>query len=566
MPTSFAQIARSALAAAFLTGAVTPASGTSLSGAYLAAMQAESRNDYVAAARYYGEALARDEDNPGLTQNAIVSNVALGDVAAAVALSERMAEIMPQHQIATMVRMADALSSDDFDQAEALIERAGDGMNPLLGGLVAGWIEVGRGDFAGAQAKFDAMNGNEALAAYGRYHKALALALAGDFVQAETILAGDEDGPLHVSRDALKAHAQILAQIAREDEAVALLDEALADGFPDARMSALRARLLADQEVVFDTVTTARDGAADAFLALAEALNAQDAERIALIHARLASHIRPDLVEASLLTADILAAEEQYELASAALAEVDPASPWYVTTELRRADTQNAAGQEEASIATLQALGEGHPDQIEVHSALGDALRGVERYADSAEAYSRAIDLIGAPQRIHWVLHYTRGIAYERSDQWDAAEADFRMALELEPDQPLVLNYLGYSMVEQKRDLDEALEMIELAVKGQQDDGYITDSLGWVLYRMGRYEEAVPHMLRAVELVPDDAVINDHLGDVLWKVGRKREADFQWRRALSLGPAEELDMDRVRRKIEVGLDEVYEEETTASDG
>ena len=176
------------------------------------------------------------------------------------------------------------------------------------------------------------------------------------------------------------------------------------------------------------------------------------------------------------------------------------------------------------------------------------------------------VDLIDTPQRIHWVLYYTRGISHERSDQWEAAEADFRMALELEPDQPLVLNYLGYSMVEQKRDLDEALAMIELAVKGQQDDGYITDSLGWVLYRMGRYEEAVPHMLRAVELVPDDAVINDHLGDVLWRVGRKREADFQWRRALSLGPAEELDMDRVRRKIEVGLDEVYEEENAASDG
>ncbi len=566
MPTIFAQIVRGALVAGFLTGAATAASGASLSGAYLAAMQAEARNDYVAAARYYGEALARDEGNPGLTQNAIVSNVALGNIPAAVALSDAMSEIMPEHQIAMMVRLADAISSDDFDQAESIMEAAGEGVNPLLGGLVAGWIEVGRGDFASAQAKFDAMDGNEALAAYGQYHKALALALAGDFVQAETILAGGEDGPLHVSRDGLMAHAEILAQIAREDEAIALLDEALADGFPDARMSALRETLVAGEEVVFDTVTSARDGAADAFLALGDALNAQDAGRIALIHSRLASHIRPDLVEASLLTADILAGEEQYDLASAALAEVDPASPWYVTTELRRADTQNAAGEEEASIATLQALGEAHPDQIEVHSALGDALRGAERYEDSAEAYTRAIDLIDAPQRIHWVLYYTRGISHERSDQWEAAEADFRMALELEPDQPLVLNYLGYSMVEQKRDLDEALAMIELAVKGQQDDGYITDSLGWVLYRMGRYEEAVPHMLRAVELVPDDAVINDHLGDVLWRVGRKREADFQWRRALSLGPAEELDMDRVRRKIEVGLDEVYEEEKAASDG
>jgi Flp pilus assembly protein TadD len=130
----------------------------------------------------------------------------------------------------------------------------------------------------------------------------------------------------------------------------------------------------------------------------------------------------------------------------------------------------------------------------------------------------------------------------------------------------MVLNYLGYSMVEQGSDLDEALAMIEQAVAGQPDDGYITDSLGWVLYRLGRYEEAVPHMLRAVELTPDDPIINDHLGDVLWKVGRNREAQFQWRRALSFGPAADLDMDRVRRKIEVGLDEVLQDEDTGTDG
>ena len=154
------------------------------------------------------------------------------------------------------------------------------------------------------------------------------------------------------------------------------------------------------------------------------------------------------------------------------------------------------------------------------------------------------------------MLYYTRGIANERAGDWPAAEADFRQALELQPDQPLVLNYLGYSLVEQRENLDEALGMIERAVRGQPDDGYITDSLGWVLYRLGRYDEAVPHMLRAVELVPDDPIINDHLGDVLWKVGRKREAEFQWRRALSFGPADDLDMDRVRRSSRSGSTQV----------
>ena len=135
---------------------------------------------------------------------------------------------------------------------------------------------------------------------------------------------------------------------------------------------------------------------------------------------------------------------------------------------------------------------------------------------------------------VHWPLYYTRGIANERAGNWPAAEADFREALKLEPDQPLVLNYLGYSMVEKQREPRRGARHDRAgASKAEPDDGYITDSLGWVLYRLGRYEEAVKPMLRAVELTPDDPVINDHLGDVLWMVGRKREAEFQWRRALS---------------------------------
>jgi Flp pilus assembly protein TadD len=328
----------------------------------------------------------------------------------------------------------------------------------------------------------------------------------------------------------------------------------------------LRDRLARGEEVAFAQITRAEDGAAEAFLTLADALNTPDSDRLALIYARLAAHIRPDLIEARLLAAEVLERHEQYVLATEALDDVPPDSPWFVTAEIRRATTQRAAGDAEAGIATLAALAGRRPDLLEVHSAHGDALRVAERYEEAAEAYTRAIELIETPQPVHWPLYFTRAIAHERAGNWPPAEADFRQALELEPDQPSVLNYLGYSLVEQRRDLEEALDMIERAVAGQPDDGYITDSLGWVYYRLGRYEEALPQMLRAVELAPVDPVINDHLGDVLWKVGREREAEFQWRRALSFGPAEDLDMDRVRRKLEVGLDVVLDEEAAETDG
>ena len=557
-------LAAAAFAAAVL--AAVPATATSLSGAYLAATQADIRNDYRAAAEYYRQALFRDPGNMPLTQNAAVALIAGGDVAAALPLAERLMAQAPGSPIAILATLADALRRDDFAAAEAALTDAGPDANPLLIGLLRGWIAAGREDFAEAAARFDAMSGNDALAAYGQYHKALALALAGDFVAAEAILAGDEAGPLHLDRGALVAHAQILAQIDRTDEAVALLDATIDGGFPDATLIGLRDRLAAGEEVAFDRIGHPRDGAAEAFLMMADGLNARDSDRLALVYARLAKHIRPDLTEASLIASEALERQGQFALAAAALTDIPGDSPWYVTAEIRRAATQRAAGEPEAAIETLAALAEARPDSIEAQAALGDHLRVAERYEEAAEAYGRAIALLGTPQPAHWSLFYSRAIAYERAKDWPPAEADFRRALELNPEQPSVLNYLGYSLVEQRRDLDEALDMIERAVAGQPDDGYITDSLGWVLYRLERYEEALPHMLRAVELEPVDPVINDHLGDVLWKVGRKREAAFQWRRALSFGPADDLDMDRLRRKIEVGLDAVYAEEAAAPSG
>jgi tetratricopeptide (TPR) repeat protein len=212
----------------------------------------------------------------------------------------------------------------------------------------------------------------------------------------------------------------------------------------------------------------------------------------------------------------------------------------------------------------LERLAETDGDLPVVQSTLGDLMRQLGRFEEAVAAYDRALAAFDDDEPGQWFLYYARAISQERQGNWAEAESDFRAALKLNPEQPQVLNYLGYSLVEKNKDLDEALDMIQRAVAASPDSGYIVDSLGWVLYRLGRYEEAVPHMEHAAELMAIDPVVNDHLGDVYWAVGRKLEAQFMWRRALSFVDSEaasdEVDPDRIRRKLEVGLDVLLSEE------
>jgi Flp pilus assembly protein TadD len=179
-------------------------------------------------------------------------------------------------------------------------------------------------------------------------------------------------------------------------------------------------------------------------------------------------------------------------------------------------------------------------------------MRGQKRWDEAITYYSRAIAIIKKPEAQHWNYYYSRGTSYERVRKWPQAEADLQTALKLNPDEPTVLNYLGYSWVDQNKNLKTGLQLIEKAVKLKPEDGYIVDSLGWAHFRMGNFKEAVRWLERAVELRPDDPVLNDHYGDGLWRVGREREAVFQWNQSLQLKPETE-DAEKTQKKLTAGL-------------
>lgn len=539
------------LSAALLAG---PAFAQGTAGPYLAARIAGFSNDYRAAGDYYARLMRRPDVDPQIVESAIIIFGVLGRFDDAVEAAAELGE--GSNQFAQAARMVTALQSGDLDEARALLDAGGVG-GALLDGLLAAWIAAADGETAEALAAFDSLAETEGFAPFAWMHKAYMLAMAGDFEGADDILSGRAHGPLPANLRAIAAHAQVLTQLERSDVALELLDGTIAVSNSPV-LEDLRTRIAAGAPVLYDMVATPQEGMAEAYFTLAALLAGETSTTYTLLNARAATALRPDHVDALILVADLLDSQEQHDLANAALTSVPRDHPAFFAAELARAEVLLTSEREDAAIEVLQSLTRSNKARKEVWAAYADALRRLDRHAQAVEAYDRAIALDGGAESENWFWIYARGISRERVGNWTGAEADFRRALELNPEQPNVLNYLGYGLVEQRIKLDEALDLIERAVAARPDDGYITDSLGWALYRLGRFDEAVEPMERAVMLRPLDPLINDHLGDVLWLVGRKREARFQWRRALSLDPEEEVD--RIKRKLEVGLDVVLAEE------
>ena len=540
-----------------LTVFTTPLQANGLAGAYLAARTASAESDFEASSQYFSKALVNDPANPVLMENAIVAFMSLGDFDRALAVSRRLESLDEGNQITNMLRLAEVVKNGDYAAANELLDE-GEKVGPLVDGLTRAWIQVGEGNMSAALASFEQLSEGAGLESFGMYHKALALALVGDFEGADEILSGKTGVDIPPTRNGVIARSEILSQLEKNDEALALIDGIFGVEL-DPALREIHDKLSAEEILPFTAVSSPQDGVAEVFFTVAGALAGEANDGYTLLYTRVAAYLRPSNSSTILLTARLLENLGRYELATDEYDLIPPDDSAYLAASLGRANALIRSDHREAAVEVLQQLAKSNPDQSVVHVDLGDLYRGLDRFGEAVESYDNAVALFDEPNAQQWGVYFARGISHERLDDFDLAEKDFRTALELNPEQPQVLNYLGYSFVELNRNLDEALDMIERAVAGRPNDGYITDSLGWVLYRLGRYDEAVGHMERAAELTPVDPVINDHLGDVYWAVGRQREAEFQWSRAMSFEPEEE-DAKRIRRKLEVGLDVVLEEE------
>jgi len=542
-----------------------PAHAQGFAGPYLAARQADYSLDFAASVEYGIRAITKDTQNTSVMESLLVAEMGLGQIDQALPIARRLHALDTQNQIAGMVLLAGDIRAERWDGVLATLDQ-GISIGVAIDELIRAWAHFGRGDQQKALETLAAIEDGADPGNFAAYQRALMLALAGEYAQAAEILSGGGNGgstSVHLDRQGVIVLAQILSNLDRDPAAVELIDKAFPKGGGD-DINALRAELAAGKPLAFDAVGSASQALSNVFVTVTQALSRELQPEVVLLYARTAEYLDPENYQAVLLSAALLESLDLYDLAVAAYARVPQSSRLYRPAALARAAALRRAGNPEEAIRVLNTLATAYPDNPKVQQTLGDTYRSLKQCDNALPAYDRAVSLFKTPGARQWALFFARGICREQQDMWDGAEADFLKALELKPDDPSVLNYLGYSWVEMGRNMDQALDMIERAVDARPEDGFITDSLGWVNYRLGNYQAAVKDMERAVELVPVDPVLNDHLGDVYWSVGRRLEAEFQWRRALSFITEDtdlsEIDPDRIRRKLEVGLDKVLQEE------
>jgi tetratricopeptide (TPR) repeat protein len=521
-------------------------------GAYLAGRHAQEERDYGAAALWFEEALRADPQSPELISRTFSMEADDGRFAEARPLAEKALTLDGSDAVADLVLMIDRVKAGDragaLARAEALPD---DGLHRYVGPLARAWTRMAVGNLAGADAALQELDKFDGFAPLKYFQLGLLYDFSGNPAKAEEYYKKTLDATGQLNWRLTDAMANFYRRHGRPDEADAIYKRFIKENSG----SELAESVLTMKRVGTPPplIGSAEDGLAEALFDLASVVNRPETVDLALIYDRCALDLRPHLTVAELLLADILSAEDEPKESLAILAGIPASSRYSWSAQLRLAANLETLDRIDEAVAELQAMAAKEPGRASAEIQLGDLLRGQKRFSEAAAAYSEAIRrLKAAGMPPHWSLYYSRGIAYERSGQWNLAEADLEHALELKPDQPLVLNYLGYSWIDRGEKLNSGLKMIEKAVALRPEDGYIVDSLGWAHYRLGDYASAVEYLEKAVELVPEDPTINDHLGDAYWKSGRLIEARYQWRQALQFKPDKE-DIKPIEAKLDGGL-------------
>jgi tetratricopeptide (TPR) repeat protein len=524
---------------------------TSLSGNFLAGRVAADSRDNESASAFFSDALRQDPGNSQLIERLFQINVAAGDMVQAEKFAEEVLTFNSQHRLARIVLGLKSLREKRLEEARAHFDEAAyTPIGELTSALLRAWSYGAENSLGAAMKELDKLDANESFANFKSFHAALISDVLKSSVRTDAAYkkAYAEAG---TSLRVAQAYGNYLERTGRSKEAVEIYKTFLAGSESNQLIAEALARA-EKGEVPPPFVPDANAGAGEALFSLAAAMNDDQSIDVAQVYAQLALSMTSDKPVTLTLLGDIQAATRNYQAAIDTYEAVPANSVLRTNAETEVAINLQRLDKTAESEQRLRAVVAREPKNYEVLVTLGNLLRNNENYKDAEVVYSQAIDTIAKPERQHWSVFYFRGIARERLKTWPGAEADFRKALELSPDEPSVLNYLGYSLIDMNMKLDEAIAMVKKAVEAKPNDGYIVDSLGWAYFRLAQFDEAVEHLERAVDLRAGDPIIAEHLGDAYWRVGRKLEAKFQWQHAKDNKPEPE-DLKRIEGKLRDGL-------------
>jgi tetratricopeptide (TPR) repeat protein len=507
---------------------------------YLIGRIANLRDDHGAAADRYFAALARAPRDEALLAGAIAASLASGDVERA-RRAARAAPRVDAPAYAHLVRAADALRVERWNVAAEELDRVeGTAAEELLARLTMVWARTAQGRPDDVLVDLAPLAQIRPYGSLLAYQQAMALDYSGRSEAAAASYQQAVQNGLWMPA-AIERYADLLVRRGAADEARALLNLDISRADP--ALAAAQARLDAGGAVAGAPLTPAK-GAAIGLYGMSLIFQQEGDAGNALAALTLALMLDPDFDGARLLFAQQQSRLGHPELARTALTQVAPASPFVGPARVLDSWIVFDSGAHEEAIELARVNAQS--GELRAMRALADMHRSLDQYGEAEAAYSALIER--SPN--DWRLHFARGAARERLGRWPEAETDLQRALQLSPDQPDVMNYLGYSWVDRGDRLSEGMALIRRAVELRPNSGAIIDSLGWAYYRQGDYARALDYIERAVELEPADATLNDHLGDVYWRVGRRIEARFQWRRALTLSPDNSAP---IQEKLDNGL-------------
>ena len=524
----------------------------SLSGNYLAALSATSQRDAAAASVYFKEVLRRDPRNLELLERTFLAALTSGDMQDAFSYADQLLKRDKANGLAHLALGIKAMKANQFGQARNELSKSGNNrQRDLTAVLLNAWTLVGSNEPKRALETLDRLK-DERFAGFRDYHSALIADVAKIAPEAERRMKSAYESEKNTLR-VVDAYGRFLSRRGKNAEARSVYEAFDPNLSRHPLVTAALDELTAGKTLAAP-IKTAVQGAAEVLYGLGSTGSGQGDELAAMIYLQMSLFLDPENPLAIISLAGLYENIKQGEAAIALYRSMPETSPLRANADVQIGLVLDSLGQSEEAIKHLTAISTARPQDIDALNALGNIQRARKEFAEAVTTYSKIIASSPSNDRALWPVYYFRAISYERQKIWPKAEADFLKALELYPNQPLVLNYLGYSWADQGVNLDDAFRMLQKAVELRPTDGYIVDSLGWAHYRFGRYEEATKDIEKAVQLKPADPTINDHLGDIYWKTDRKLEAQFQWNHARDLGPEPE-DLPKILEKIERGLSE-----------